>query len=134
MDDHHIEHLATLASELGDHDTEALCDEALAGLTDPVIVEDIARDDPRYVTWMERGRNLGWRRRVDGTAVMHRYCTMVLVDEINGHRIPAAAWAALALRMDDAGLRVAANDARRRAARVSWSRAGLARLAAAVTC
>lgn len=61
--DEHTEHLALRAAELGDHDTEALCDEVMAGLSGAQVLVDLVADSPVYSEWMELGVNLGWSTR-----------------------------------------------------------------------
>lgn len=63
----HTEHLACLASELGDVDTEQLCDSVLAGEMSEEFVIDLLDKDERYRLALDRGRNLGWRQRSEAS-------------------------------------------------------------------
>lgn len=57
------EHIARLAAEIQDTETESLCDEVHAGLTDPSFLVAMVRADSRYTEWVERGISLGWESR-----------------------------------------------------------------------
>lgn len=57
------EHIARLAAEIQDTETESLCDEVHAGLTDLTFLIAVVRAETRYTDWMERGINLGWETR-----------------------------------------------------------------------
>jgi hypothetical protein len=58
-----IEHVAVLASQLGDTETEGMCDSALSGQLSADRVTSAVREDARYHDWMERGRLWGWEIR-----------------------------------------------------------------------
>jgi hypothetical protein len=62
-DDHHTEHLARRAAELGDTATEALCDAVLAGLESADLLIDVVGGNADYNNWMARGVNLEWETR-----------------------------------------------------------------------
>lgn len=59
----HTEHVARRAAELGDLETEQLCDAVLAGAELEESVIDLLDRDDRYRAWVERGTNLGWESR-----------------------------------------------------------------------
>ncbi len=61
--DCHTEHMAVRAAELGDAQTERLCDAVLAGSADGEDLIDLVEVDDAWFVWMLRGNNEGWRRR-----------------------------------------------------------------------
>lgn len=63
LDQAQLEHVAAFAAELGDTETESLCDDALAGKTSADLVTCAVHEDERYTEWMERGRLWGWEAR-----------------------------------------------------------------------
>lgn len=62
-DERYSEHLARLAAEIGDVETESLCDRVIAGEASEDALIDLVEADDRYRGWMLRGRYQGWTDR-----------------------------------------------------------------------
>lgn len=62
-DDHHTEHMARRAAEVGDDTTEALCDAVLAGLATADELIDLVEIDDNYHAHMQTGAHTGWKTR-----------------------------------------------------------------------
>lgn len=58
----HTECMALRAAELGDTDTERLCDEVLAGVLPAEILANLV-EHHEYHAALVRGGNLGWQAR-----------------------------------------------------------------------